>query len=151
MLEGVDDVLDDEIGADGVNEIFLVHADVVAAVISTPTDNFDDFKPDIGLFFGMVEVFAVKVLHILKQVPYFFPERHDAVNKVVELILGDVSTSGVINMRVIGLIVQITIRRQFLHFVLDDTFVELARDEEVFQVVGELEAVDETGLGYVGL
>ena len=109
MLEGVDDVLDDEIGADGVDEIFLVHVDVVATVISTPTDNLDDFKPNIGLLFGVVEVFPVKVLHILKQVPYFFPERHDAIHKVVELILSDISISGVTNMRVICLIVQIAI------------------------------------------
>jgi hypothetical protein len=109
LLEGVDDVLDDEIGADAVDNIFLVHADVVATVIGTSTDNLDDFKPNIGLFFGLVEVFAVEVFHILKQVPYFFPERHNAVNKVVELILSDISISGVINMRVIGLIVQIAI------------------------------------------
>lgn len=47
LVEGVDDVLDDKVGADGVDEVLLVHVDVVTPVIGPPAHHLNHMQPHI--------------------------------------------------------------------------------------------------------
>ncbi len=70
-----------------------------------------------------MHILTVEVFHILKQVSYFFPERHNAIDKVVEIVFADVGVCGVVEVRVVRLVVEVAVVGQLLHFVLDDALV----------------------------
>lgn len=153
LLEGVHDVLDNQIGPYGIDETLLAHTDIIAAIIGPPAHDLDDLQPDAVPLLPVTgaPVLLLKPLDILQQIPDLLPERHDTVDKVIELLPGDVGLGHGVVVGVVELVVELTLRVELLYTVLYDRLIELTRHEEVAAVAGQFQVADEGCLRDVGL